>query len=214
VEGIAYDSHHRRGFRHEPSVALHHFAKISGAFLVVRAALLGRRFCPARAAVRAVRRSRLCSKCLFFAQLSGCVANYPMISMGLLLRFARISIGFCFSLFRLSAAAAWRESLKKAEEIGRDRVCLTGSGATPTPLLGERGAGVRVACASSIGSRNPETGTQVLVWALRACTPDAGSQGDADFVHAMTSGLFAGVRARQVADRSVGYAAGFLPVPQ
>jgi hypothetical protein len=57
VEGIAYDSHHRRGFRHEPSVALHHFAKISGAFLVVRAALLGRRFCPARAAVRAVRRS-------------------------------------------------------------------------------------------------------------------------------------------------------------
>jgi hypothetical protein len=29
-------------------------------------------------------------------------------------------------------------------------------------------------------------------------------QGDVDFAHAMMSGLFAGVRARQVADRSVG----------
>jgi hypothetical protein len=42
---------------HEPSVALHYFAKISGAFLVIWAALLGRRFCPARVAVRAVRPS-------------------------------------------------------------------------------------------------------------------------------------------------------------
>jgi hypothetical protein len=30
------------------------------------------------------------------------------------------------------------------------------------------------------------------------------NQGAADLVHASTSGLFAGVRARQVADRSVG----------
>lgn len=39
-------------------------------------------------------------------------------------------------------------------------------------------------------------------------------QGEADFAHAMTSGLFAGVRARQVADRSVGYSAAFCPAPQ
>jgi hypothetical protein len=73
---------------------------------------------------------------------------------------------------------------------------------TPTPACPQLGAGIL------------KLGPEVLVWALRACTPEAGSQGDADFVHAMTSGLFAGVRARQVADRSVGYAAGFLPVPQ
>ena len=48
-----HDSHHRRGFSHEPSVALYHFAKVSGVFLVVWAALLARRLCPARAAVRA-----------------------------------------------------------------------------------------------------------------------------------------------------------------
>jgi hypothetical protein len=39
-------------FRHAP-VTRHPFANVSGAFLVVRAALLGCRFCPARAAVSA-----------------------------------------------------------------------------------------------------------------------------------------------------------------
>jgi hypothetical protein len=46
-----HDSHHRRGFTHEPSAALHQFAKLSRAFLAVWAALLARRFCPDRAAV-------------------------------------------------------------------------------------------------------------------------------------------------------------------
>jgi hypothetical protein len=46
-----HDSHHRRGFSHEPSVALHQFAKLSRAFLAFWAALLARRFCPDRAAV-------------------------------------------------------------------------------------------------------------------------------------------------------------------
>ena len=52
---IAYDSHRiARGFCHEPGVALHHFAKISGALLAVWVALLACCFCPERAAVRAV----------------------------------------------------------------------------------------------------------------------------------------------------------------
>src|SRR5262249_55742324 len=41
----------RGGFSHEPSVALHRFANLFRAFLAVWAALLGRRVCPARAAV-------------------------------------------------------------------------------------------------------------------------------------------------------------------
>jgi hypothetical protein len=35
-----------------------------------------------------------------------------------------------------------------------------------------------------------------------------------DLMHTTTSGLFAGVRARQVAERSFEYSAGFLPGPQ
>src|SRR5262245_42314841 len=42
----------RGGFSHEPSVALHRFPKLSRGFLAVWAALLARRFCPDRAAVR------------------------------------------------------------------------------------------------------------------------------------------------------------------
>jgi hypothetical protein len=36
------------------------------------------------------------------------------------------------------------------------------------------------------------------------CDRSCGYQGDVDFMHAMTSGLFGGVRARQLAERSVG----------
>src|SRR5436190_19785841 len=44
-------AHHRRGFTHEPSVALYQFAKLSRAFLAVWAALLALCFCPDRCAV-------------------------------------------------------------------------------------------------------------------------------------------------------------------
>jgi len=46
-----HDSHHRGGFSHGPSVALHRFPKLSRGFLVVWAAVLAHRFCPDRAAV-------------------------------------------------------------------------------------------------------------------------------------------------------------------
>jgi hypothetical protein len=51
---------------------------------------------------------------------------------------------------------------------------------------------------------------------LRAGTNarDPCRRGGVDFRHAMTSGLFAGVRARHVADRSLEKMAAFLPVPQ
>ena len=52
-----------------------------------------------------------------------------------------------------------------------------------------------------------------LRWPVKPSISFQGHHGD-DFTHATTSGLFAGVRARQLAERSVGYTAGFLPAPQ
>src|SRR6266702_7704058 len=88
--------------------------------------------------------------------------------------------------------------------------CLSSHSSSPSGLYQNGPAGLVAGGAGGIG----ETKRHPVCRGLKVFAAAGSNYCDDDFTHAATSGLFAGARVRQVAERSLGKTAGFLAEPQ